>query len=215
MSRARLAQGSSFVVGALVLLSSSACASRGSNAPAPQNGNTNDASVAPQCAASGGVNIDEVIERTFEGAQVKAELKKQYLARQGELDAEQASLEKEKDDLEKQSKVLNKEALTARLTAFQQRLVALQEKMVRYQKQLTDLEARLVEKGRARVRAFIHARGDELAGSLFAIADDAKTTLWLARGCEKAWVAPSVNLTDAVVERYEATHGAIPGETTM
>jgi Skp family chaperone for outer membrane proteins len=211
-----------FATFSLVIVLAPACASRGGGAVPNHGGassneaNAGEHSVPAKCGgASGGVKIDEVLEHTFEGAEIRAELKRQYLARQGELDREQASLEKERDELEKASKVSSKEALEARLKAFQERLMALQAKMLAFQKQLTELESALIAKGRARVRAFVHARGPELAGSLFAIADEEKTTLWIAPGCEKAWIAPSVNLTDDVTKRYEATHGAIPGETTM
>ena len=167
------------------------------------------------CTQSGGVRVDEVIKRTFEGPTMESQLKKKYELMQRDLEADQEWLRKEQEELEKQAKVLSKEALAQRTAALQKKLIALQDKLVRDQKDLDTTEKTMSAKARERVRNFVTARGPELAGKLFAIADDEKTTLWVAPGCDGAWVAPSVDLTDKVVERYEVTHGSIPGETKM
>ncbi len=167
------------------------------------------------CTQSGGVRVDEVIKRTFERPTMESQLKKKYELMQRDLEADQAMLTKEQEDLEKQANVLSKEALAERTKVLQKKLMALQAKLVRDQEDLDTTEKTMTAMARERVRSFVTARGAELAGKLFAIADDEKTTLWVAPGCDGAWVAPSVDLTDKVVERYEATHGGAPGETKM
>ena len=148
----------------------------------------------------GYVDLQRALEETDEGKKAKAKLKSDFEKKQKELDARQEELKKMKADLDKQQSILKPEALQQKQQELQQKLLALQDTYMRLQKELQEREAS--ETGR------IFKRMTTLIAD---IAQKEGVTFVFEKNTGILYAPPSLDLTNELIRKYNATGAAAAG----
>lgn len=143
------------------------------------------------------VDLQRALNETEDGRRAKTQLKRLFKSRQKALDDKQNELKKMKEDIEKQKNVLSQPALQKKLEAYQQAFVELQTVYVDYQRELASKEAELTKVIIQRMENILRRLGQAEG-----------YTLILERGeAGVMWVPSNLDVTDAVIQRYNAGEG--------
>ncbi|MDB4991343.1 MAG: outer membrane protein precursor [Myxococcaceae bacterium] len=153
-----------------------------------------------QAAKVAVVDLQRAINETEDGRKSKDRLKKLFESRQQGLDKKQQDLKKLKDELDTQKNVLSREALEAKVESYQKQLTDLQQIYVEYQRELAEKEGELTKSIVARMEVILRRIGQSEGYSLI-----------LERGeAGVIFVPTNLDLTDVVIQRYNAGEGADP-----
>lgn len=143
------------------------------------------------------VDLQRAITETEDGRKAKDKLKKLFEGRQKELDKKQQELKKLKDELDQQKNVLSRDALEAKVESYQKQLVDLQQVYVEYQRELAEKEGELTKVIVERMERILRRMGQTDGYSL--IVDRASGVIY---------VPTNLDLTDVLIQRYNAGEGA-------
>lgn len=152
------------------------------------------ASVVEAQVKIGVVDLQRAINETEDGRQAKRRLTKLFEERQKKLDAAQESLKSQKESIERQQDVLSEEALKKKVEKYQEDLMALQTEYVDYQRELSTKEAELTKKILDRMQAILRRIGQT----------DGYTLIVEANEGGIVWVPSNLDLTDVLIQRYNA-----------
>jgi len=154
-----------------------------------------------QAAKIAVVDLQRAINETEDGRKSKDKLKKLFESRQQGLDKKQQDLKKLKDELDTQKNVLSREALETKVESYQKQLNDLQQIYVEYQRELAEKEGELTKSIVARMEVILRRIGQSEGYALI-----------LERGEAGVIFVPSnLDLTDVVIQRYNAGEGAEAG----
>jgi outer membrane protein len=103
----------------------------------------------------GTVDMQKALQTVDNGKKAKAQLEKEFKAKQKEVQEEEASIRKAGEELEKQSLVMNEEAKNRKRGELQQRIMKLQESTARSQQELQAKEHDLTKPIIDRLRSII------------------------------------------------------------
>lgn len=142
----------------------------------------------------GVVDLQRAINETEDGRQAKRRLTKLFEERQKKLDAAQESLKSQKESIERQQDVLSEEALKKKVGKYQEDLMALQTEYVDYQRELSTKEAELTKKILDKMQAILRRIGQS----------DGYTLIVEANEGGIVWVPSNLDLTDVLIQRYNA-----------
>ena len=142
----------------------------------------------------GVVDLQRAINETEDGRQAKRRLTKLFEERQKKLDAAQNSLKAQKESIERQQDVLSEGALKKKVEKYQEDLMALQTEYVDYQRELSTAEAELTKKILDRMQAILRRIGQT----------DGYTVIIEANEGGVVWVPTNLDLTDVLIQRYNA-----------
>jgi outer membrane protein len=143
------------------------------------------------------VDLQRALNETEDGRRAKTQLKRLFKSRQKQLDDKQNELKKMKEDIEKQKNVLSQPALQKKLEQYQQAFVELQTVYVDYQRELASKEAELTKVIIQRMESILRRLGQAEG-----------YTLILERGeAGVMWVPSNLDVTDSVIQRYNAGEG--------
>ncbi len=152
------------------------------------------ASVVEAQVKIGVVDLQRAINETEDGRQAKRRLTKLFEERQKKLDAAQESLKSQKESIERQQDVLSEEALKKKVEKYQEDLMALQTEYVDYQRELSTKEAELTKKILDKMQAILRRIGQS----------DGYTLIVEANEGGIVWVPANLDLTDVLIQRYNA-----------
>ena len=147
------------------------------------------------------VDLQRALNETEDGRRAKARLKRLFKSRQRTLDKRQNELKALKEQIEEQRTVLSREALQKRVEEFQKAYVELQSTYVEYQRELAQKEAQLTRTIIARMEAILRRVGQAEGYTLIIERNEAGVV----------WVPANLDLTDVVIQRYNAGEGATEG----
>jgi outer membrane protein len=147
------------------------------------------------------VDLQRAINETEDGRKSKDKLKKLFESRQQGLDKKQEELKTLKEELEKQQKVLSREAFDAKVESYQKQLVELQQVYVDYQRELAEKEGELTKQIIERMERILRRIGQTEGYTLIVERNEAGVI----------YVPTSYDLTDVVIQRYNAGEGADAG----
>jgi len=140
------------------------------------------------------VDLQRALNETEDGRRAKARLKRLFSRRQRDLDKRQNELKKMKEDIERQQNVLSKAALQKKLEEYQKAFIELQSTYVEYQRELAEQEARLTKSILERMQEILRRMGQTEGYSLIVEANEGGVV----------WVPTNLDLTDAVIQRYNS-----------
>ena len=140
------------------------------------------------------VDLQRALNETEDGRQAKRRLKTLFEQRQKELDLAQQQLKAQKESIEKQQDVLSKDALRKKVEAYQESLMSLQTEYVDYQRELSTKEAELTKVILEKMQAILRRLGQTEGYSLILEANEGGVV----------WVPSNMDLTDIVIQRYNA-----------
>lgn len=143
------------------------------------------------------VDLQRAITETEDGRKAKDKLKKLFEGRQKELDKKQSELKKLKDELDQQKNVLSRDALEAKVESYQKQLVDLQQVYVDYQRELAEKEGELTRSIVERMERILRRIGQSEG-----------YTLIMDRASGVIFVPTNLDLTDVLIQRYNAGEGA-------
>ncbi len=143
------------------------------------------------------VDLQRALNETEDGRRAKAQLKRLFTKRQKALDDQQNVLKKMKEDIEKQRDVLSRQALQERMEEYQKAFVELQTTYVEYQRELAQKEAQLTKGILERMQGILRRIGQT----------DGYTMIVESTEGGVVWVPTNLDLTDAVIQRYNAGEG--------
>jgi outer membrane protein len=155
---------------------------------------------AAQAAKVAIVDLQRAINETEEGRKAKDRLKKLFESRQQGLDKKQQELKKLKDELDQQKNVLSREALETKVESYQKQLVDLQQIYVEYQRELAEKEGELTKTIVERMERILRRIGQTDGYSLIMERSEAGVI----------YVPTNLDLTDVVIQRYNAGEGTDP-----
>jgi outer membrane protein len=150
-----------------------------------------------QAAKVAVVDLQRAINETEDGRKAKDRLKKLFESRQQGLDKKQQDLKKLKDELDQQKNVLARDALEAKVEIYQKQLVDLQQLYVEYQRELAEKEGELTKVIVERMEKILKRIGQADGYSLIVEKSEAGVI----------FVPTNLDLTDAVIQRYNAGEG--------
>ncbi|MGE0785205.1 MAG: OmpH family outer membrane protein [Sandaracinaceae bacterium] len=143
------------------------------------------------------VDLQRALNETEDGRRAKARLKTLFKRRQQELDKRQEELKALKEDIERQKNVLSREALQKRVEEYQKAFIELQSTYVEYQRELAQKEAQLTREIIARMEAILRRLGQAEGYTLIVERNEGGVV----------WVPSNLDLTDVVIQRYNAGEG--------
>jgi outer membrane protein len=150
-----------------------------------------------QAAKVAVVDLQRAINETEDGRKAKDRLKKLFESRQQGLDKKQQDLKKLKDELDQQKNVLSRDALEAKVESYQKQLVDLQQLYVEYQRELAEKEGELTKVIVERMEKILKRIGQADGYSLIVEKSEAGVI----------FVPTNLDLTDSVIQRYNAGEG--------
>jgi len=154
----------------------------------------NTASTVDAQVKIGVVDLQRAINETEDGRQAKRRLTKLFEERQKKLDSAQNSLKSQKESIERQQDVLSEDALKKKVEKYQEDLMALQTEYVDYQRELSTKEAELTKKILDKMQAILRRIGQT----------DGYTLIVEANEGGIVWVPSNLDLTDVLIQRYNA-----------
>lgn len=153
-----------------------------------------------QAAKIAVVDLQRAINETEDGRKAKDRLKKLFESRQQGLDKKQQDLKKLKDELDTQKNVLSRDALETKVESYQKQLVELQQVYVDYQRELAEKEGELTKSIVERMERILRRIGQTDGYSMIVERGEAGVI----------YVPTNFDLTDVVIQRYNAGEGAAP-----
>jgi outer membrane protein len=144
------------------------------------------------------VDLQRAINETEDGRKAKDRLKKLFESRQQGLDKKQQDLKKLKDELDQQKNVLSREALDTKVESYQKQLVDLQQVYVEYQRELAEKEGELTKSIVERMEKILRRIGQT----------DGYTLIMERGESGVIYVPTNLDLTDILIQRYNAGEGA-------
>jgi outer membrane protein len=147
------------------------------------------------------VDLQRAIAETEDGRKAKDKLKKLFESRQQGLDKKQEELKKLKDEIEQQKNVLSQDAINAKVESYQKQLVELQQVYVEYQRELAEKEGELTRVIVERMEKILRRMGQT----------DGYTLILERNEAGVIYVPTNLDLTDLVIQRYNAGEGAEAG----
>lgn len=151
-----------------------------------------------QALKIGVVDLQRAINETEDGRKSKDKLKKLFESRQQGLDKKQEELKKLKEELEQQKNVLSRDAFDAKVESYQKQLVELQQVYVDYQRELAEKEGELTKQIIERMEKILRRIGQTEGYTMIVERNEAGVI----------YVPTSYDLTDVVIQRYNAGEGA-------
>lgn len=145
-----------------------------------------------QTTKIGYVDLQRALLQVEEGKRVKADLEKEFKAKQKQLDKKQDDLKKLKDQLEGQAMMLSEDAKRQKAMEFQKQMMDLQQLYVQLQGELSKKEAEATKKIFTRMSTIVAAIGKERGYTLI-LEKTESSVLFAADGME---------LTDELIRRY-------------
>lgn len=145
------------------------------------------------------VDLQRALNETEDGRRAKAKLKRLFKQRQQQLDKAQNELKQQKEQIEQliKTKAVNEQQLQERAAEYQKALIELQSKYMEYQRELAEQEATLTREIIARMERILRRIGQ---------ADGYTLILERSEG-GVIWVPSNLDLTDQVIQRYNAGEG--------
>ena len=143
------------------------------------------------------VDLQRALNETEDGRQAKAQLKRLFKQRQKVLDDKQNDIKRMKDDIEKQQKVLSHDALEKKLGEYQEAFGELQQSYMEYQRELAAKEGELTKVIIDRMQNILQRVGQS-EGYTLIIERNESGVMWVPR---------NLDLTDVVIQRYNAGEG--------
>jgi outer membrane protein len=143
------------------------------------------------------VDLQRALNETEDGRRAKAKLKKLFKRRQQTLDKRQNELKALKEEIEAQQKVLSREALQKRVEEYQKQFIELQSTYVEYQRELAAQEAELTREIIGRMERILRRIGQAEGYTLILERNEGGVV----------WVPTNLDLTDQVIQRYNAGEG--------
>ncbi len=149
------------------------------------------------------VDLQRALMETEDGRRAKRRLERLFKRRQKSLDAAQERLKKMKTEIEQQKNVLSKAALRERLEAYQQEFVKLQQSYVEYQQELAAKEAELTSGILEKMQQIMQRIGQA----------EGYTIVLEANESGVVWTPSNHDLTDQLIQRYNAENGGGGGSS--
>lgn len=143
------------------------------------------------------VDLQRALNETEDGRRAKARLKRLFKQRQQELDKRQGELKSLKEDIEKNREVWSREILQKRVEEYQKVFIELQSTYVEYQRELAEKEAEMTQQIIARMEQILRRLGQAEGYTLIIERNEAGVM----------WVPTNLDVTDAVIQRYNAGEG--------
>ncbi len=153
-----------------------------------------------QAAKIAVVDLQRAINETEDGRKAKDKLKKLFESRQQGLDKKQQDLKKLKDELDTQKNVLSREALEGKVETYQKLLAELQQIYMEYQRELAEKEGELTKSIVERMERILRRVGQTDGYAMIVERGEAGVI----------FVPSNYDLTDLVIQRYNAGEGADP-----
>jgi len=150
-----------------------------------------------QAAKIAVVDLQRAINETEDGRKSKDKLKKLFESRQQGLDKKQQDLKKLKDELDTQKNVLSRDALETKVESYQKQLVDLQQIYTEYQRELAEKEGELTKLIVERMERILRRIGQTDGYSMIVERGEAGVI----------YVPTNLDLTDVVIQRYNAGEG--------
>ncbi len=151
------------------------------------------------------VDLQRALNETEDGRRAKRRLKALFRRRQKALDAAQENLKKMKEDIERQQNVLSESALQKRMEEYQKAFIELQSTYVEYQRELAQKEAQLTKRILERMQEILRRIGQT----------DGYTMIVEANEGGVVWVPGNLDLTDTVIQRYNANPAGMSSMSSM
>lgn len=149
------------------------------------------------------VDLQRALNETEDGRRAKARLKRLFKQRQQSLDKSQNDLKALKEQIEQQVKAgVAEKVLQERAAEYQKALIELQSKYMEYQRELAEQEAALTREIIARMERILRRMGQAEGYTLIVERNEGGVV----------WVPSNLDLTDQVIQRYNAGEGR-DGET--
>lgn len=148
------------------------------------------------------VDLQRALNETDDGRRAKARLKRLFKQRQTDLDERQNELKALKEEIERASEdgTLSESALRTRAEEYQKAFVELQSTYMDYQRELAEKEAEMTSSIIERMERILVALGESEG-----------YTLIVERGEGGVIWTSATDLTDNLVERYNAGEGRSGG----
>ncbi|HEY8426821.1 MAG TPA: OmpH family outer membrane protein [Sandaracinaceae bacterium] len=144
------------------------------------------------------VDLQRALNETEDGRRAKAKLKRLFKQRQQALDKSQNELKALKERIEQQVKAgVSEKVLQERAAEYQKALIELQSKYMEYQRELAEQEARLTREIIARMERILRRIGQAEGYTLIIERNEGGVV----------WVPSNLDLTDQVIQRYNAGEG--------
>ena len=151
-----------------------------------------------QAAKIGVVDLQRAINETEDGRKSKDKLKKLFESRQTGLDKKQEDLKKLKEEIEKQQSLWTPEVRQQKFESYQKQLADLQQIYVDYQRELAEKEGELTKTIVERMEKILRRIGQT----------DGYTLIMERSEAGIIYVPSNLDLTDIVIQRYNAGEGA-------
>jgi outer membrane protein len=151
-----------------------------------------------QAAKIGVVDLQRAINETEDGRKSKDKLKKLFESRQTGLDKKQEDLKKLKEEIEKQQSLWTPEIRQQKFESYQKQLADLQQIYVDYQRELAEKEGELTKTIVERMEKILRRIGQT----------DGYTLIMERSEAGIIYVPTNLDLTDVVIQRYNAGEGA-------
>jgi outer membrane protein len=143
------------------------------------------------------VDLQRAIHETEEGRKAQANLKTLFESRQKGLDKKQEELKKLKEEIEKQQSLWTPEVRQTKVESYQKQIVELQQVYVDYQRELAEKESELTKSIVERMERILRRIGQAEGYALI-----------IDRGAGVIFAPTNLDLTDVVIQRYNAGEGA-------
>ncbi|AKF08250.1 Outer membrane protein H precursor [Sandaracinus amylolyticus] len=143
------------------------------------------------------VDLQRALNETEDGRRAKARLKRLFKQRQDDLDKRQGELKALKEDIEKNIELWSQETKQRRLEEYQKAFVDLQQQYVEYQRELAEREAEATGEIVERMQSILRRIGQAEGYTLIIERNEAGVV----------WVPTNLDLTDQVIQRYNAGEG--------
>lgn len=150
------------------------------------------------------VDLQRALNETEDGRRAKARLKRLFKQRQDELDKRQGELKALKEDIEKNIELWSQDTKQRRLEEYQKAFVDLQQQYVEYQRELAEREAEATGEIVQRMQAILRRIGQAEGYTLIIERNEAGVI----------WVPTNLDLTDDVIQRYNAGEGREAGASS-
>ena len=144
------------------------------------------------------VDLQRALNETEDGRRAKARLKRLFEKRQQQLDKTQNSLKAQKEQIEQliASKAPQK-TIQERAATYQKALIELQSTYMEYQRELAEQEGQLTREIIARMERILWRIGQSEGYTLIVERNEGGVV----------WVPSNLDLTDQVIQRYNAGEG--------
>jgi outer membrane protein len=146
------------------------------------------------------IDMQRALEETEEGKRVLTRLKTDFDKKQKELDSRQEELKKFKADLDKQATVLTADKVQQKQKELDGKVVQLQDSYVRMQKELQEKQATEGQRMYKKMLAVVAQ-----------IAQAENVTFVFDRSAGLLYAPPSLDLTNELIRKYNASAGSSSG----